>query len=252
MREGTSWLSFRLLTPQVLTASRVVFSAAAILCALASDRATSARLIVGGAITDMLDGPVATWLGAVTDFGALFDYFADYLCYVVAPVVLCYTVVPAHSSRWPLVLTSLPLLTGAIRYGRNGSLLHHEEFAKVGYPGLGTNFFAMFIVGTVLLDWHTRLGSARFAELLSIAVPLFSVLMIVRVRYPKLTASKPLAAAVLLYLLLLPFVLTKILAAGMLIIVLAYAVISPFLVQPRSVRKLSQAESDTEQDLSCD
>ncbi len=234
MRDAHSWPAFRLLIPQLVTASRIAFSAAAILFALAHAHTTSARLIVGGAITDLLDGPIATHLRAATAFGGLFDYFADYLCYVVAPVVLCYTVVSTGAPAWSLVLLSLPLLTGAIRYARNGSLLQVEEFEKAGYPGLGTNFYAMFVVGATLLSDGARLGPARLDYILSAATLVFSLLMVLKARYPKLTVSTPLAGAVLLYLVLVAVLAAKILAAGMLTIVVAYTLISPLLARQRT------------------
>ena len=238
MREVNTWTAVRWLMPQILTASRVGFSAAAVLAALEQQPELAARLIVLGAVTDMLDGPLAARLGVHTHFGVLFDYFADYLCYVVSPVVLCYTLLPGRVLRLEFILLGLPLLAGAIRYARNGSLaLRDEHFDQVGYPGLGTNFYAMFIVGAVLLRW---LEPTRLHYVFSLLVPIFSVLMVVRIRYPKLTASLPLGVAVLIYLLLLPFVFTRVLSAGALIVVLAYSLIAPFLV-PRESRKASAA-----------
>ncbi len=45
-------------------------------------RAVAATFITLGAVTDGLDGWAARRLGVSSPFGALFDYFCDYLCFV--------------------------------------------------------------------------------------------------------------------------------------------------------------------------
>jgi phosphatidylserine synthase len=47
----------------------------------------AATLITLGFITDGIDGPVARKLGVSSEFGASHDYFANYLCYIVAQKV---------------------------------------------------------------------------------------------------------------------------------------------------------------------
>ena len=73
------------IVPQLLTATRVVLGTYALMAALDGHLYVAATLISLGAVTDGLDGLAARWLNAASSFGALFDYFADYLCYVIAP-----------------------------------------------------------------------------------------------------------------------------------------------------------------------
>lgn len=226
--EGNSTLRF--LGPQVLTALRIMLAAGAILFALARDSVPGAKFIALGTVTDILDGPIATKLHVTTDFGALFDYFADYLCYIVAPVALSCSLFIDHASTYVIVLLSVPLLTGAIRYARNSGLLRKESFGQVGFPGLLTSIYALFIVGVILGGFQTILGLQRLKVLLCITVPTMSLLMILRIRYPKLTVSRAVGALVVVFLLLLPFVLTKVMAAFLLCVVLAYALISPTIL----------------------
>lgn len=225
--------TFRFAVPQALTGLRIILSAGAIVFALIHQSTLSAKLIAVATVTDILDGPLATKLRAQTDFGALFDYFADYLCYIVAPVVLSCTLLRSSDIGYPALLLTVPLLTGAIRYSRNAVLLRTESFAQLGFPGLLTVCYALFVVGAVLVDLEDMLGTRHFRTLLYAIVPVLSLLMISRLRYPKLTVSKAVGIPVVVFLLCLPFLVSKLLAAFMLCAVFAYTFVSPFLVAGR-------------------
>jgi phosphatidylserine synthase len=75
----------RFAVPQLLTATRLVLGTVALISAMDGRTYMAATMITSGAVTDGLDGFVARRLDATSPFGALFDYFADYVCYVVAP-----------------------------------------------------------------------------------------------------------------------------------------------------------------------
>src|SRR5688500_13504753 len=103
----------------LLTAARVVLAAAAVDAALTDHISRAAALITLSAVLDGLDGKVARWLNASGPFGALFDYFCDYLAFVMAPWVLTRTLLGPHRPMLADVVLTLPLLTGAIRYARS-------------------------------------------------------------------------------------------------------------------------------------
>ncbi|MBZ5689826.1 MAG: CDP-alcohol phosphatidyltransferase family protein [Acidobacteriia bacterium] len=231
MRDDDWSVTFRFAVPQALTGLRIALSAAAIVFALVHQSTVAAKLIAVATVTDILDGPVAAKLGVQTDFGALFDYFADYLCYIVAPVVLTLTLFRWSDIGYPALLLTVPLLTGAVRYSRNAVLLRTESFARLGFPGLLTVCYALLVSGAVLVDLETMLGTGRFRLLLYTTVPVLSLMTVSRIRYPKLTVSKSVAVLVVVFLLCLPFLLTKLLAGFMLCVVLVYTFVSPFLVR---------------------
>ena len=60
-----------------------------------------------------------------------FDPLADYLCYIVAPVVLTLTLFRWSDIGYPALLLTVPLLAGAVRYSRNAVLLRTESFARL-------------------------------------------------------------------------------------------------------------------------
>ena len=93
---GAAWNHLgRVAVPQLLTASRVAFGAAGILAATEGQLYRSATMITLGTVTDGIDGFMSRRLGVSSSFGAVFDYFADYTCFVIAPWML---VARAH---WP-------------------------------------------------------------------------------------------------------------------------------------------------------
>jgi CDP-diacylglycerol--serine O-phosphatidyltransferase len=224
-KRSNAFLSFGI--PQLFTAARIILAGWALSASIANQLQLAASLITFGAVTDGLDGIAARKLRSVTEFGALFDYFADYLCYIVAPWILSTKLLPDVSSPLAGLALGLPLLTGAVRYARNGRLVRTEDFEQVGFPGLGTVFYACLIVGWTFLG----LAGNQMNTVLCLVVTALCVLMVTPVRYPKLVTSKLVFFPVLLGLLLMPLVLTKYLAALTLVLVGAYVVLGPVVLR---------------------
>src|SRR5262245_15975583 len=134
-----------------VTIVRVALGAAAVIAALDGALIRAATLITICAVLDGLDGKIARWLSAESPFGALFDYFCDYFCFVVAPWSLTRAVVEADGGVSDALLI-LPLVTGAARYARSGVIVaaRHDEVRDL--PGLATMFFAFVSVLAVFLD----------------------------------------------------------------------------------------------------
>jgi phosphatidylserine synthase len=203
----------------------VVFAAAAVIAAFGGRLELSATFITLGAVTDGLDGLTCRWLNAATPFGALFDYFADYLCFVVAPWTLMRALVLPENVLQE-ILIGLPLVTAAMRYARNGLVAVKQTPNVENLPGLGTLFCAFLPVSAVFLDAQGRIGDRWVAVILPVVVAIFSLLMLAPMRYPKLPhlgLMASIAAA------LMPFVATRILAAILFFSGLLYAVFGPLM-----------------------
>ena len=220
----------RFFIPQVITASRVLLSGAALSSAVFRRTQLTAILITLGAVTDGLDGSLARKLRATTEFGALFDYFADYLCYIVVPVVLSTLLIEQAADPLALFLLGLPLLAGIIRYARNAIWLRRENFEELGFPGLGTVFYAFFIVTLVFLDLENTIGAVMLRRSLFVIVPWLSCMMVLPLRYPKLMKYKLVLVPILLALCLMTFAFTKFLATCTLVLGFIYAVAAPFFI----------------------
>jgi CDP-diacylglycerol--serine O-phosphatidyltransferase len=216
----------RVAAPQLITGARVALGAAAVVATLDGLFYTAAALITLGAATDVLDGLLARRLNVASAFGALFDTFSDYLCFVVAPWLLTRALVGAGGSVLQEVLVGLPLLTGALRYARNSLLIVGGGAEARELPGLATVFFAFLPVAAVFLDARALVGGRVLSAVLTFFVVVFSLLMVASVRYPKLTRGRWMSAAVLAPLVLMPFFGTRALASVMVVAGLLYVALA--------------------------
>ena len=223
--------------PNALTAARIPLGAAAVVAAADGRVERAAALITLGAVTDGLDGWAARRLGHVSAFGALFDYFCDYLCFVVAPWMLTRALLASDHSTVRDVLLILPLLTAAIRYTRNGLIVGFTGEDAPPLPGLGTVFFAFLSVTAVFLDAPQLMDPQLFAWTMTTAVVVVSAMMVSPITYPKLVAFRGASPLVILLLACMPFLGTRILAAVVLVGGLLYAIVTPLLVARSPARK---------------
>jgi phosphatidylserine synthase len=184
-------------------------------------------------VTDVLDGRLARRLRVASPFGALFDTFTDYFCFVVAPWALARALIPAGGRLIQEALIGLPLLTAAIRYARNSLLIVAQVDEVRELPGLATVFFAFLPVVAVFLDARASIGEAQFSAALTGLVVAFSLLMITPVRYPKLTSFRWLSTPVLVSLVAMPFLGTRVLAGVMLIAGLLYVALAHLFTRKR-------------------
>jgi phosphatidylserine synthase len=214
------------LIPHLFTGGRLMLGTAALIAAIEGQVYVAATLVTLGAVTDGLDGFAARRLGVVSPFGALFDYFADYMCYVVAPCVVARALLGPQHGWVEDAAVALPLLTAAIRYARNGLIVADPSQLGGEVPGLGTVFFTFLIVTAVFADAPSLIP--HFAVVLELFIVAFSVLMIAPVRCPKITLFPGMAPAVLLLIAIMPFVATKFLAVAMFIIGLLYPAVASF------------------------
>jgi CDP-diacylglycerol---serine O-phosphatidyltransferase len=235
-RDSSRFYRLRALIPQVLTGSRIVFGAAAIITAGNGRLEIAAMLVTLGAVTDILDGFLARRLGVASAFGALFDTFTDYLCFVVAPWAMCRALIGAEGSVFYETLTGLPLLTGALRYARNSLIIATQTGVVRELPGLATVFFAFLPVVTVFLDARAFVNESILAGILTFLTVIFSLLMVTSVRYPKLTNFSGASALILILLVAMPFLGTRVLAGLMFIVGLCYVALGPLLIRDRSAK----------------
>jgi CDP-diacylglycerol--serine O-phosphatidyltransferase len=224
-----------LLLPQALTATRLILGVSAVSAALDGRLNTAATLVSLGAVTDGLDGFVARRLRATSSFGALFDYFADYLCYIFAPWAIARTLLGPELGWWREVILTLPFLTAAIRYARNG-LIVADPSNDGEVPGLGTVFFAFLCVAAVFLDARSVVREPLFAAAFGVLVAVFALLMVAPFRCPKMTAFRGMSPTVLVLIAIMPFVATKTLAAAMFVIGVCYPVAARMYARTDQVR----------------
>jgi CDP-diacylglycerol--serine O-phosphatidyltransferase len=230
--------------PHLLTASRVVIGAVALSSALEGRFTRAAALITVTAVVDGLDGKLARWLNASSPFGGVFDYFCDYLCFLVAPWALTRGLLGPDRAPVADAVLVLPLVTGAIRYARNSLLVTSQLDEVRQLPGLGTVFFAFVSVVAVFLDAPTRLPPGQLSAALLTLTVLFSVLMVAPIEYPKLSNFRGASPAVLVLLAAMPLVGTTVIAWAALAIGSSYVIFGPVWTRWHGARDFAHARRD--------
>ena len=161
---------------------------------------------------------------------ALFDYFCDYLCFIVAPWSLTRVLVQADGDVADAILI-VPLVTGAARYARSSVIVAGRDDEVRDLPGLATMFFAFVGVLAVFLDVRGAFAPAAATAIVLGMSLAMSILMIVPIRYPKLTAFRGVSPTVLALLVAMPIVGTRMIAAAAVVIGLAYVIGGPLLAR---------------------
>lgn len=221
---------WRFAIPQALTGSRLAAGASALFAVILTRNDLAATLVIMFVVTDALDGPIARRLDATTEFGALFDYFADYVCYIVVPALLSIGILRHSLDALSLVILAAPLVVGGVRYARNLQLARSESFDEVGLPGLGTMFYGFFVFALVFLDREGRIEKPTLKLVLLGSVLLMSCLMLTPIRYPKLANQKFILVPVIVGLNVMPYWATEILSYCTLLLITMYVLFSPFLL----------------------
>lgn len=219
--------------PQAITGGRALLGAWAMFLAIQNDIERAAIVLILGLITDRLDGLVAKRLQVASEFGYMFDCFTDYLYYVVVPSVLAFRLAGSPASGLVLAALLAPFLTGAIRYARNIGLSRTQSFDRSGFPGLPTLVFAFYIVALVFLRRERELAAGIMPPLLGITVPLFAVLMVSPLRYPKLAMNPWFLLIVTVGLNIMPFAFTAPLAWATIALGSLYILAAPLTFRGR-------------------
>jgi phosphatidylserine synthase len=225
----------RFLLPQFITGARALLGAWALFLVIEGDLNRAAILLIVGVITDRLDGLAAKHLHVASEFGYMFDCFADYLFYVVTPTILAWRI-SGSPPGWMLASLSLPFLTGAARYARNIIWSRTESFDAAGFPGLPTLIWAFYVVALYFLKSEGEATEPAILVLLGITAPVFSGLMLAPVRYPKLAIHPWFLGPVIVGLNIMPFLWTAQLAWATLLLGSAYVLLAPVYMRWRESR----------------
>src|SRR5260370_4914445 len=96
----------RYLVPNGVTAANLILALTAIVEASRGRPEAAAWLIVWGALLDRVDGVVARWLGASSEFGIQFDTLSDLLASCAAPGLLVYLLLTSRPPSSPIDYSS--------------------------------------------------------------------------------------------------------------------------------------------------
>lgn len=156
----------------------------------------SSILIMLSMILDGLDGNLARYLKATSDFGAELDTYVDLTAFGIAPAILIFAVSmeghDATHSMWRVLLPSAVCLSGVVRLARFKA--KDPLRGQGGYAGLPITANAawvalfVFISQTPPID-RFSLSHGQGAVLFLTGVLVFIVLQVTNIRYPKPTKN---------------------------------------------------------------
>ena len=242
MSEAGLVSSLRFAAPQLVTGLRALMGMYIIFLVAQRRLETAAIIWLFGLATDILDGVLARRLGVCSRFGDLFDFFADFIYHVLAPAAMSLLLVGDKAGLLSLLLLSLPSPFAAARYARKAGLSDTEYPGIPASPGLATIVYGFYVVALVFFQREALLGPTTLAWSALIGVPLLSVLMVVRTRFPKLGVYPWIFLPILTGLLIMPFFQTAILARVMMGLVVGYVVLAPLLTEQHPERSTARKE----------
>jgi CDP-diacylglycerol--serine O-phosphatidyltransferase len=152
----------------------------------------AAWFIILAAVFDSLDGVMARITRSSSQFGVELDSLADVVSFGAAPSFLVYQVHLSTMENWGVLISSMPLIFGAIRLARFNVQL--VGFDKSHFTGLPIPAQAMTICAYLLQNYTVGFGLGVWPrDLLAPLVIVLSLLMVSRVKYdtlPKLSRKE--------------------------------------------------------------
>jgi len=170
---------YRFLAPNGVTAANISCGFISLIMSAEGRFDMAVYLLVLAILLDTLDGNIARWLGATSEFGQEMDSFSDALSFGAAPAFLVYQAVLKGFQPLGLSVALVYLLCAVFRLSRfNVTTDAHEKDARtVGAP---VPLAASYLMAAVLLR---DLIPRSWVVLL---VLLFAGLMVSRLRLPNL------------------------------------------------------------------
>jgi len=181
--------------PSVLTLANLAAGLMSILFAAEGRMTSAAWCIIAGIIMDMLDGRVARWAGATSQFGVELDSLCDLVTFGVAPAVLMYQVAMYPLGRPGYMIVIFFAMTAALRLARfnlraqtGETSTHFSGLPVPAAAGILASFvlsYELFADGeisakTIPMVMHRMPVFFRFVPLVMI---LLSFLMVSNVQY---------------------------------------------------------------------
>jgi phosphatidylserine synthase len=205
----------------VIAACRLVVGATALILALEGNSLyLISTLITLGVVVRGFTELATARIEAPHAFGTSFEGFADYLAVVVGPWALTRALLIGPRTIWQEGLLDLPLMAGAVRLARNQTLAARDRER----PGIDAAFVAFVGVSTVFLRIPELLSSEQLTAFLTPTIAFLSAMMVVPLRYPRLTHFGAWSAAGLLCVAAMPFVYTERLTAAVVVFGVLYCV----------------------------
>lgn len=165
----------RNIIPNALTALNLVLGVFAIISTFHGSFSTAALLIVAALVADGLDGRVARYFNASSEFGKELDSLCDLVSFGVAPAILAYAFVLKDYGITGALVAAAFATCGALRLARfnvNTGVVR-GYFMGLPIPASGCVIATFVMLGIKSSGW-----------LFVIMVAIFAYLMVSTIRYP--------------------------------------------------------------------
>lgn len=203
--------------PNILTASNLVFGMLSIINTYNSNYMFAAIFIIVAMIADGLDGRVARYFNASSEFGKELDSLCDLVSFGVAPAFLAYSFSLHELSYYGMIAAVIFATCGAWRLARFNvnTTVVKGYFMGLPIPAGGCSVATFILTGIIPRP-----------EIFAVAVVLLGYLMVSKVRYPdfKGKGEKIKKIPVLLTVLFAIYILSWNIQAILFMIFSAYAV----------------------------
>lgn len=165
MAEESSGNRYRYLAPNGVTAANISCGFISMIVAAEGRYELAVYLLVVAIVLDTLDGNIARWLHATSEFGQEMDSFSDALSFGAAPAFLVYHAILKGSEPFGLTVALVYLLCAILRLTRFNvtSDAHDKERRTVGAP---VPVAASFLMVAVLMRDQVRPAQVAFLVLL--------------------------------------------------------------------------------------
>ncbi len=175
----------RAVVPSLFTVLNIFCGFSAVVQTSQGGYRQAAWFIILAAIFDVLDGVMARITKSSSSFGVEFDSLSDVVSFGLAPSFLVYQSLFYRDGGMGLLVSSLPLILGALRLARFNSQL--VGFTKEYFRGLPIPASALTICAYVLAFHVEGFGYTPLtASLLPPLVTVVSLLMVSTIRYDTL------------------------------------------------------------------
>ena len=166
--------------PNILTTANLFFGFFAIISAINGQFSMAAYAIVFAALFDQLDGRVARWTEATSDFGSEYDSICDVVSFGIAPALLMFLWSLEPFGRLGWLAAFFFVACGALRLARFN--VQSEMVEKAYFQGLPIPMAAGIVASSVLAFEELGLDSHRSWAVLGMAF-LLGFVMVSSFRY---------------------------------------------------------------------
>lgn len=176
--------NIRYIFPNLVTSMNLAFGVAAILSSFSGYYETAFWLIIAAAICDFFDGLLARMLHAYSEFGKQLDSLSDLISFGLAPAVLVFHYLKAHSlpeiPDWLIYNAFSITLFSAYRLARFNTRPASTDFEGLAVPASALYFISLVVFGSHLPECLSKL--ALSVPGLHIQIVMINLLMVSNLR----------------------------------------------------------------------